>query len=413
MSSESTYTPKTGFTKWLDARLPIVRFSHDNLIDYPTPRNLNYWWTFGSILSICLVVQIVTGIILAMHYTPHVDLAFDSVEHIMRDVNYGWLLRYMHSNGSSMFFIAVYIHILRGMYYGSYKAPREVLWILGVIIYLLMMATAFMGYVLPWGQMSFWGATVITNLFSAIPWVGDSIATWLWGGFAIDNPTLNRFFSLHYLFPFLIFAVVGLHIWALHVPGNNNPTGISVRGKQDTLPFHPYYTIKDGFAIGVFFIVFACFIFFVPNVLGHSDNYIPANPLVTPTHIVPEWYFLPFYAILRAVPDKLGGVVAMVGSIFILFALPWLDRAKTRSGTYRPLFRQFFYIFVAVCLLLGYLGAQPAEGIYITLARLASIYYFAHFLIILPVLNFVEKPKDMPASIADAILPKTEQTAKG
>jgi len=413
MSSESTYTPKTGFTKWLDSRLPIVRFSHDNLIDYPTPRNLNYWWTFGSILSICLVVQIVTGIVLAMHYTPHVDLAFDSVEHIMRDVNYGWLLRYMHSNGSSMFFIAVYIHILRGMYYGSYKAPREVLWILGVIIYLLMMATAFMGYVLPWGQMSFWGATVITNLFSAIPWVGDSIATWLWGGFSIDNPTLNRFFSLHYLFPFLIFAVVGLHIWALHVPGNNNPTGISVRGKQDTLPFHPYYTIKDGFAIGVFFIVFACFIFFVPNMLGHSDNYIPANPLVTPTHIVPEWYFLPFYAILRAVPDKLGGVVAMVGSIFILFALPWLDKAKTRSGTYRPLFRQFFYIFVAVCLFLGYLGAQPAEGIYITLARLASIYYFAHFLIILPVLNFVEKPKDMPASIADAILPKTEQTAKG
>lgn len=413
MSHESTYTPKTGFTKWLDARLPIVRFSHDNFMDYPTPRNLNYWWTFGSILSICLVVQIITGVILAMHYTPHVDLAFDSVEHIMRDVNYGWLLRYMHANGSSMFFIAVYIHILRGMYYGSYKAPREVLWILGVIIYLLMMATAFMGYVLPWGQMSFWGATVITNLFSAIPWVGDSIATWLWGGFSIDNPTLNRFFSLHYLFPFLIFAVVGLHIWALHVPGNNNPTGISVRGKQDTLPFHPYYTIKDGFAIGVFFIVFACFIFFVPNMLGHSDNYIPANPLVTPTHIVPEWYFLPFYAILRAVPDKLGGVVAMVGSIFILFALPWLDWAKTRSGTYRPLFRQFFYIFVAVCLLLGYLGAQPAEGIYITLARLASIYYFAHFLIILPVLNFVEKPKDMPASIADAILPKTEQAAKG
>ncbi|MDD9841118.1 MAG: cytochrome b N-terminal domain-containing protein [Alphaproteobacteria bacterium] len=413
MSHESTYTPQTGFTKWLDSRLPIVRFSHDNFIDYPTPRNLNYWWTFGSILSICLVVQIITGVILAMHYTPHVDLAFDSVEHIMRDVNYGWLLRYMHANGSSMFFIAVYIHILRGMYYGSYKAPREILWILGVVIYLLMMATAFMGYVLPWGQMSFWGATVITNLFTAIPWVGDTIATWLWGGFSIDNPTLNRFFSLHYLFPFLIFAVVGLHIWALHVPGNNNPTGISVRDKQDTLPFHPYYTIKDGFAIGVFFIVFACFIFFVPNMLGHSDNYIPANPLVTPTHIVPEWYFLPFYAILRAVPDKLGGVVAMVGSIFILFALPWLDRAKTRSGTYRPLFRQFFFIFVAVCLFLGYLGAQPAEGIYITLARLASIYYFAHFLIILPVLNFVEKPKEMPASIADAILPKTEQAAKG
>ncbi len=350
------------------------------------------------------MTQIVTGIILAMHYTPHVDLAFNSVEHIMRNVNYGWLIRYIHANGASMFFLAVYIHIFRGMYYGSYKAPREVLWILGVIIYLLMMAAAFMGYVLPWGQMSLWGATVITNLFGAVPLVGDSIATWLWGGFSVDNPTLNRFFSLHYLIPFLIAGVVVLHIWALHVPGNNNPIGISVKSKQDTVPFHPYYTVKDGFALVLFMILFSYFIFFAPNVLGHADNYIPANPLVTPAHIVPEWYLLPFYAILRAVPDKLGGVIAMVGAIAILFVLPWLDTSKVRSARYRPLFRQFYFIFIGVCLLLGYLGAMPAEGIYIVLARIATIYYFAHFLIILPLLGFIEKPKDIPESISDSVL---------
>jgi len=308
MSGESTYNPSNGFTKWMDSRLPILRLAHDSFIDYPTPKNLNYWWTFGGILTFCLVTQIITGIILAMHYTPHVDFAFNSVEHIMRNVNYGWLIRYIHANGASMFFLAVYIHIFRGLYYGSYKAPREVLWILGVIIYVLMMAAAFMGYVLPWGQMSLWGATVITNLFGAIPLIGENVAIWLWGGYSIDNPTLNRFFSLHYLIPFLILGVVILHIWALHVPGNNNPVGISVKGKQDTVPFHPYYTVKDGFALTVFIILFAYFIFFAPNVLGHADNYIQANPLVTPAHIVPEWYLLPFYAILRAVPDKLGGV---------------------------------------------------------------------------------------------------------
>ena len=302
MSGESTYNPSNGFTKWMDSRLPILRLAHDSFIDYPTPKNLNYWWTFGGILTFCLVTQIITGIILAMHYTPHVDFAFNSVEHIMRNVNYGWLIRYIHANGASMFFLAVYIHIFRGLYYGSYKAPREVLWILGVIIYLLMMAAAFLGYVLPWGQMSLWGATVITNLFGAIPLIGENVAIWLWGGYSIDNPTLNRFFSLHYLIPFLIFGVVILHIWALHVPGNNNPVGISVKGKQDTVPFHPYYTVKDGFALTVFIILFAYFIFFAPNVLGHADNYIQANPLVTPAHIVPEWYLLPFYAILRAVP---------------------------------------------------------------------------------------------------------------
>lgn len=412
MSGESTYNPSNGVSKWLDSRLPILRLAHDSFVDYPTPKNLNYWWTFGGILSFCLVTQIITGIILAMHYTPHVDFAFNSVEHIMRDVNYGWMLRYIHANGASMFFIAVYIHMFRGMYYGSYKAPREVLWILGVIIYILMMAAAFMGYVLPWGQMSLWGATVITNLFGAIPLVGENIAIWLWGGFSVDNPTLNRFFSLHYLIPFLIAGVVVLHIWALHVPGNNNPVGISVKGKQDTVPFHPYYTVKDGFALTVFLILFSYFIFFAPNVLGHADNYIPANPLVTPAHIVPEWYLLPFYAILRAVPDKLGGVVLMFGAIFVMFLLPWLDTSKVRSARYRPLFRQFYVLFILDCLLLGYLGAQPAEGVYIVLARVGTVYYFAHFLLILPILGLVEKPKEVPESISEAVLPAAPQAAE-
>ena len=404
MSGESTYNPQSGFAKWLDTRLPILRLAHDSFVDYPTPKNLNYWWTFGGILAFCLVTQIITGIILAMHYTPHVDFAFNSVEHIMRDVNYGWLIRYIHANGASMFFLAVYIHIFRGLYYGSYKAPREVLWILGVIIYILMMAAAFMGYVLPWGQMSLWGATVITNLFGAIPVVGENIAIWLWGGFSVDNPTLNRFFSLHYLIPFIILGIVILHIWALHVPGNNNPTGLDVQSKKDTIPFHPYYTVKDAFALVVFMILFAYFIFFAPNVLGHADNYIPANPLVTPAHIVPEWYLLPFYAILRAIPDKLGGVIMMFSAIFVMFLLPWLDTSKVRSGRYRPLFRQFFILFVINCLFLGYLGAQPAEGIYVILARIATAYYFAHFLIILPVLGIVEKPSDVPESISDSVL---------
>ena len=404
MSGESTYNPGNGFTQWLDTRLPILRLAHDSFVDYPTPKNLNYWWTFGGILTFCLVTQIITGIILAMHYTPHVDFAFNSVEHIMRNVNYGWLIRYIHANGASMFFLAVYIHIFRGLYYGSYKAPREVLWILGVIIYLLMMAAAFMGYVLPWGQMSLWGATVITNLFGAIPVVGESVAIWLWGGYSVDNPTLNRFFSLHYLIPFLILGVVILHIWALHVPGNNNPAGISVKSKQDTVPFHPYYTVKDGFALAIFLILFSYFIFFAPNVLGHADNYIQANPLVTPAHIVPEWYLLPFYAILRAVPDKLGGVLLMFGAIFVMFLLPWLYTSKVRSARYRPLFKQFYVLFIIDCLMLGYLGAMPAEGIYIVLARIGTVYYFAHFLVVLPVLGIIEKPKDVPESISEPVL---------
>ncbi len=406
MSGHSTYQPQNGFLQWIEKRLPIGGLIHSSFVAYPTPKNLNYWWTFGAILSFMLGVQIVTGIVLAMHYTPHVDLAFISVEAIMRDVNYGWLLRYLHSNGASMFFIAVYIHIFRGMYYGSYKEPREVLWILGVIIYLLMMATGFLGYTLPWGQMSFWGATVITNFFSAIPGVGETVVTWLWGGYAVGNPTLNRFYSLHYLLPFVIAGVVILHVWALHVVGQNNPAGIEPKSDKDTVPFTPYATLKDGFFVVVFCIMFAWFVFYTPNYLGHADNYIPANPAVTPAHIVPEWYYLPFYAILRAIPDKLLGVLAMFGSIAILAFLPWLDTSKVRSARYRPLYRQFFWLFVAVCIGLGWLGSKPAEGIYTLIARILTFYYFAHFVIVLPLLGIFEKTKPLPNSISESVLAK-------
>jgi ubiquinol-cytochrome c reductase cytochrome b/c1 subunit len=407
MSGPSSYVPKLGIAKWLDARLPLPRLMYDSFVAYPVPRNLNYFWTFGGILMLMLVSQIITGVILAMHYTPHATLAFTSVEGIMRDVEYGWLMRYMHANGASMFFIAVYIHIFRGLYYGSYKAPREVLWILGVIIFLLMMATAFMGYVLPWGQMSFWGATVITNLFSAFPIVGETIVTFLWGGYSVDNPTLTRFFSLHYLLPFMIAGVVILHVWALHVTGQNNPTGVEVKNvKQDTLPFTPYATVKDGFAMVVFLAFFSWWIFYVPNYLGHADNYIDANPLVTPAHIVPEWYFLPFYAILRAIPSKLGGVMAMFGSIAVLAFLPWLDTSRVRSAAYRPVYRVFFWVFVASGIGLGYLGAMPAEGGYVTASRILTAYYFGFFLIILPLLGLFETTKPLPASIADSVLMK-------
>jgi ubiquinol-cytochrome c reductase cytochrome b/c1 subunit len=404
MSGHSTYQPQNAFMKWMERRLPIAGLVHSSFIAYPTPKNLNYWWTFGGILSFMLAAQIITGIVLVMHYTPHESLAFNSVEHIMRDVNFGWLLRYLHANGASMFFIAVYVHMFRGLYYGSYKEPREVLWILGVIIYLLMMATGFMGYVLPWGQMSYWGAVVITNFFSAIPVVGDTITTWLWGGYAVGNPTLQRFFSLHYLLPFVIAGVVVLHVWALHVVGQNNPAGIEPKGDKDTVPFTPYATIKDGFGMVCFMLLFAYFVFYLPNYLGHADNYIPANPAVTPAHIVPEWYYLPFYAILRAIPNKLLGVIALFSSILILAFLPWLDGSKVRSARYRPLYRQFFWIFVAVCLGLGWLGAKPAEGIYVTLARILTFYYFAHFLIILPLLSRFEKTKPLPNSIAESVL---------
>ncbi len=457
MAHESTYVPASGVTRWLDERLPLMRLMHDSFVDFPTPKNLNYWYTFGGILTICLVTQIITGIVLAMHYKADIALAFESVELIMRDVNSGWLIRYIHAVGASMFFLAVYLHMFRGLYYGSYKAPREVLWILGVIILVLMMAAAFMGYVLPWGQMSYWGATVITGLFGAIPFIGEPLQYWLLGGYSVGNETLNRFFSLHYLVPFVIFGVVVLHIWALHVPGNNNPTGIDVKTPQDTVPFHPYYTVKDGFAIVIFLMLFAYFVFFDPNILGHSDNYIPANPLVTPPEIVPEWYLLPFYAILRAIPDKFLGVVAMFGSIGILALLPWLDTSKVRSLRYRPTMRMLFFGFIVVCLALGWAGAQTADRMVVTFtaektfvvtgegetaerteytseeeligivdglgetdfrlestsptginvatfSAILTFLYFAYFLLAMPLVGWFERPLPQPESIAASVL---------
>jgi ubiquinol-cytochrome c reductase cytochrome b subunit len=405
MSGTPTYVPKSAFGRWFESRLPIVGLVHSSFVAYPVPRNLNYLWAFGAILSFMLIAQIITGVILAMHYVPSSTLAFDSIEHIMRDVNYGWLIRYLHTNGASMFFFAVYVHIFRGIYYGSYKAPREVLWILGVIIYLLMMATAFMGYVLPWGSMSFAGATVITNLFTAIPLVGGGIAHWLWGGYAVGDPTLNRFFSLHYLLPFMIAGVVGLHVWALHVVGQNNPDGVEVKNVvRDTVAFTPYATIKDVFALSVFLILYAWFVFYIPGYLLDADNYVRANPLVTPAHIVPEWYLLPFYAILRAIPNKLVGVCALGAAIVLLAFLPWLDTSPVMSAKYRPLFRFFFWVFVACCVGLGYLGSQEVSDATTLVARILAFGYFAFLLIVLPLLGLIEKTKPMPASIADAVL---------
>ncbi|MEC7702520.1 MAG: cytochrome b/b6 [Pseudomonadota bacterium] len=456
--------------EWVDSRLPVFTLMQKEYGVFPTPRNFNYFWNFGAIAMFMLVTMIVTGITLAMQYTADTTLAFNSVEGIMRDVNYGWLIRYIHMNGASFFFIAVYIHIFRGMYYGSYKQPRELLWILGVVIFLLMMATAFMGYVLPWGQMSYWGATVITNLFSAIPLVGDDIVTLLWGGFSVDNPTLKRFFALHYLLPFVIFAVVFLHVWALHVTGSNNPTGVEPKGKQDTLPFHPYYTMKDTFGLIVFVIIYAAFVFFMPNALGHPDNYIPADPLVTPAHIVPEWYFLPFYAILRAITfdigipftdialieAKLGGVIAMFGAIVLLLIMPWLDTHPVRSARYRPLYKKALLVFVFGVVVLGYAGSQPADKVYwqtcigseaacsasddhhgaatdtahtgddhakpekapmvlkfdnTMLAQIFTIYYYVFFLVILPLLSRKEKALPIPKSIHEAVLAKAKASA--
>ena len=405
---EDTYKPSGPVSKWFDERLPIMRMMHGQFVDFPTPRNLNYLWTFGGILVFCLVTQIVTGIILAMHYVPHAEHAFDSVQHIKRNVNYGWMIQSIHAVGASMFFIAVYIHMFRGLYYGSYKAPREVLWILGVLILLVMMATGFLGYTLPWGQMSFWGVTVITNLFSSldeiIPGLGTAVVTWLWGGYSVTGTTLNRFFSLHYLLPFVIFGLVVLHVWALHVVGQNNPTGIEVKTKSDTVPMSPFAIMKDLFALAVFLILFSWFVFFAPDYLGHADNYIPANALVTPAHIVPEWYFLPFYAILRAIPSKLGGVIAMFSAIVVLVFIPWLDTSRVRSTKYRPIYRWFFWLFVFTCLALGYLGSRPAEGAYVLWAQIFTFYYFAHFLLVMPIVGLIETPKQMPGSITEAVL---------
>ena len=408
------YKPTNPFMQWMDARLPLPRFVYNAVgAGYPVPRNLNYWWNFGFLALICLGIQIVTGVVLAMHYAANATVAFDSVEHIMRDVNWGWMLRYAHANGASAFFVVIYIHILRGMYFGSYKAPREMVWLLGVVIFLLMMATAFMGYVLPWGQMSYWGAKVITGLFGAIPLVGEPIQQWLLGGFAPDNAALNRFFSLHYLLPFVIVGAVVLHIWALHIPGSSNPTGVEVKSESDTVPFYPYFVAKDGWAAGAFLLAYTALVFFFPNALGHPDNYIPANPMSTPAHIVPEWYFWPFYAILRAftsdfffIPAKLMGVLAMFSAILVWFFLPWLDKSPVRSGTFRPTFKKFFWVLVLDVLVLGYCGGAPAEEPFVMISQIASLYYFAHFLIILPIVSSIERPDPLPFSITEAVLGK-------
>lgn len=368
---------------------PLVSIVNDHLIDYPTPINIHYAWNFGFLSSMCLIIQIITGIFLAMHYTPHVDLAFASVEHIMRDVNYGWLLRYIHANGASMFFIVMYIHIFRGLYFGSYTKPRHWIWVVGVVILLLMILTAFIGYVLPWGQMSLWGATVITNLVSAVPLVGNSIVTWLWGGFSVDNATLNRFFSLHYLLPFVIAAISLVHIAILHQDGSGNPLGID--STVDKISMFPYFIIKDFLGLTGFIFLFSIFIYFLPNVLGHPDNYIEANPMVTPAHIVPEWYFLPFYAILRSIPHKLGGVIAMISAIAILALLPWIHSTEVRSSRFRPAYKLLYWSMMCCCLLLGWIGGMPVEEPYVLIGQIASIYYFIYFLLLLPLLGRVEK----------------------
>ncbi|MEO5366866.1 MAG: cytochrome b/b6 [Magnetococcus sp. WYHC-3] len=395
---------------WVDARLPVSDVVRNHLTDYPTPKNLNYWWNFGSVAALVLIIQLVTGIFLAMHYKPDANLAFDSVEHIMRDVNWGWLLRYAHANGATFFFIAIYVHILRGMYYGSHRAPREILWWVGVIIFFALMGTAFMGYVLPWGQMSYWGAAVITNLMSAIPVVGEDLVVWVWGGFSVGDPTLNRFFSLHFLLPFVVAALVFVHIWALHSVHSNNPDGIDIEHK-DAIPFHPYFTIKDLYGYGWFFLFFCFFVFFAPNFFLEPDNYIEANPMQTPPHIVPEWYFLPFYAILRSIDflgsfSKLAGVVAMVAAIAVLFVLPWLDRSPARSFRYRPLSRALFWIFFVDCVVLGWVGYNPADATVlggmpiVYVGRAATLVYFGYFFLLWFVTAFgIEKPKPVPTRI--------------
>ncbi len=412
------YKPQAPLMKWLDEKLPLPRLVFNAVgAGYPVPRNLNYFWNFGFLAGICLVIQIVTGVVLAMHYAPDQRVAFDSTEHIMRDVNWGWLMRYSHANGASAFFVVIYTHIFRGFYFGSYKAPREMIWLLGVVIFLLMMATGFMGYVLPWGQMSFWGAKVITGLFSAIPVVGEPLQQWLLGGFAPDNAALNRFFSLHFLLPFVILGVVILHVWALHIPGSSNPTGVEVKTESDTVPFHPYYTAKDGWGVMAFLMLYFAVVFFAPNALGHPDNYIPANPMSTPAHIVPEWYYWPFYAILRAftsdfffVPAKLMGVLAMFSAILMWFFLPWLDKSPVRSGTYRPVFKKFFWFGLIPCVLvLGYCGGAPAAEPYVMISQIASIYYFMHFLVILPIVSSIERPDPLPYSITESVLGQDDQ----
>jgi len=359
-----------------------------HLIHYPSPLTLTYAWSFGSLAGICLVIQMLSGIFLAMHYTPDINLAFSSVEYIMRDVQNGWLIRYIHANGASMFFIVVYAHICRGLYYGSYMEPRELLWCSGVILLLLMMGTAFTGYVLPWGQMSFWGATVITSMVTAIPIAGQPIVEWLWGGFTVGNPTLKRFFSIHFTLPFIIAGVTLIHLILLHKDGSNNPIG-SDSGIDD-VPFYPYFAVKDIFALSCFLVFFGTFVFYFPNVLNHPDNYIPADPLQTPAHVVPEWYFLAFYAILRSIPHKAGGIVAMVGAILVLMLIPFTNKSYVRNTTYRPIFKFFFWLFIADYVILTWIGQKPVRNAFVFVGQVATFYYFFFFLVLLPVIGKLE-----------------------
>ena len=368
---------------------PLLRILNSYLIDAPTPANISYLWNFGSLLGLCLVIQIVTGVTLAMHYTPSVAEAFNSVEHIMRDVNNGWLVRYLHANTASAFFFILYLHVGRGLYYGSYKAPRTLTWAIGTIIVVIMMATAFLGYVLPYGQMSLWGATVITNLMSAIPWIGQDIVEFIWGGFSVNNATLNRFFALHFLLPFVLAALVVMHLIAYHdVVGSGNPLGIS--GNYDRLPFAPYFVFKDLITIFIFFIVLSIFVFFMPNALGDSENYVVANPMQTPPAIVPEWYLLPFYAILRSIPNKLLGVIAMFAAILALMVMPITDLSKLRGVQFRPLSKIAFFVFVANFLVLMQLGAKHVETPFIEFGQISTVLYFGHFFVIVPVLSIIE-----------------------
>jgi len=400
---------------WIDQRFPLTAFVKHELTEYPTPRNLSYWWNFGSLAGIVLVIQIVTGIFLAMHYKADAATAFASVEHIMRDVNYGWLIRYMHSTGASAFFAVIFIHMARTLYYGSYRAPRELMWWTGQVLLLLLMATAFMGYLLPWGQMSYWGAQVITSLFGAAPILGEELVIWLRGDFAVGDATLTRFFALHYLFPFIIVAAVGIHLVALHMVRSSNPSGINLADK-DNIPFHPYFTVKDLFGLVVFLMVFSYFVFYNPNLFIEADNYVPADPLKTPEHIVPEWYFLPFYAILRAVPDLLGGVVAMGISVMIFAAMPYLDRSKIPGGArYRPFYRVMFFLFVIDILILGYVGAKPPEGFLVPLGQVATFAYFGLFILLPVVCKMEEKwlmARGLPKVVEDLIRAEEEEKAQ-
>ncbi len=396
-----------GLLGWIDARFPLSKMWYEHLAEYYAPKNFNFWYYFGSLALLVLVIQILTGIWLTMNYKPDAAMAFNSVEYIMRDVNWGWLLRYMHSTGASMFFIVVYLHMFRGLIYGSFKKPRELIWIFGMIIYVCLMAEAFMGYLLPWGQMSYWGAQVIISLFGAIPGIGDALALWIRGDFVIADATLNRFFAFHVIaVPIVLLALVVLHILALHEVGSNNPDGVEIKKHKDKngipldgIPFHPYYTVKDIVGVVVFLIIFSIIVFFMPEMGGwflEKDNFIPADPLKTPEHIVPLWYFTPFYAILRAVPDKFLGVVAMGGAIFVLFLLPWLDRSPVKSIRYRGgIYKIAIGVFVVSFIALGYLGTQPATPLYTNFARIFSLLYFGFFASLLIIPRF-EKTKPVP-----------------